>query len=129
MQTDPFIKSNFRILIVEDNEINIELLVHHLREIAITDLAYTGETAIAQAFQIKYDLILLDICLGSGLDGFEVQKEIKSHGVNKDTPIIAVTGSTSQFDQGDFLVNGFQGCLSKPFTKQELMEVIQSVII
>ncbi|MCX6287137.1 MAG: response regulator [Bacteroidetes bacterium] len=128
MQTVSFTENHLRILIVDDNEINCDLLVYHLREMASSDIANSGEAAIAKARQNRYDLILLDISLGIGMNGVEVLNEMKVHGSNKNTPVIAVTGSVTESDQKEFLTAGFNGFLSKPFSKQELMDAIKSVI-
>jgi len=128
MKAASFTEKKLQILIVEDNEINCELLVHHLREIATLDIAYTGETAITKARKKKYDLILLDISLGVGKNGVEVFKVLKVQGCNKNTAVIAVTGSVIDSNQEEFLKVGFKGFLSKPFSKQELMDAITRVI-
>ena len=128
MQTVSFIENNLRILVVDDNEINCDLLLCHLKEIGSIDIAYSGESAISFAFNIKYDLILLDISLGIGMNGVEVLKEMKVQGMNKNTPVIAVTGSVTESDQAEFIKAGFNGFLSKPFSKQELIDAIKRVI-
>lgn len=128
MQAEFFTEKTLRILVVDDIEINCELLEHLLRDIASLDIAYSGETALVKVCQNTYDVILLDISLGMGMDGFEVFQEIKVQGNNKNTPVIAVTGSVTEWDEGDFLAKGFKGFLSKPFTKQELMDAINKTI-
>jgi CheY-like chemotaxis protein len=128
MQAEFFTEKTLRILVVDDIEINCELLEHLLRDIASLDIAYSGETALVKVCQNTYDVILLDISLGMGMDGFEVLQEIKSQGRNKNTPVIAVTGSVTESYLGEFLIKGFKGFLSKPFTKQELMDAINKTI-
>ncbi len=117
-----------RILIVDDLDINCDLLVYFLKEIASLDIANNGEVAVTKANQNRYDLILLDICLGSGLDGFEVLKEIRSQACNSNLPIIAVTGSAAEFDTETFLEKGFSDFLPKPVSKKELLNAIAKVI-
>ena len=128
MQPESFTKYTLHILVVDDNDINCDLLLYHLREISSIDIAYTGETAIVKICQNRYDLILLDISLGIGMNGVEVFKKMKVQGMNKNTPVIAVTGSVSESDQAEFITAGFNGFLSKPFSKQELMNAIQKVL-
>ena len=119
---------NLRVLVVDDNKVNCDLLVHHLHEFASVDVAYSGEDAMAKACQNQYDLILLDICLGAGMDGVEALKAIKNQERSKNTPVIAATGSFTDPDQDEFIEAGFDGFLSKPFTKQELMSAVQNIL-
>lgn len=128
MKPESFTENNFHILVVDDNEINCDLLAHHLHDSATLDFAFSGETAIVKVCQNNYNLILLDICLGAGMNGVEVFKEMKVQGMNKNTPIIAVTGSVTESDQAEFITAGFNGFLSKPFSKQELIDAIKRVI-
>ena len=128
MKTESFTENTLRVLVVDDNEINCDLLEIYLRKVASTDIAYTGETAVAKTRQEMYDLILLDIRLGKGMDGVEVLQEIKVQENNKHTPVIAVTAYATESDQGEFLAKGFNGFLPKPFTKQELMDAIKMTI-
>jgi len=103
------------------------LLERFLDGTAHIDLAYNGETAIVKVCQHNYDVILLDICLGKGIDGFGVLREIKEKGNNMNTPVIAVTGSATEFDKEKFLSCGFSEFIAKPFTKQDLLDAIERV--
>ena len=128
MSDPPSPEKKPRILIVDDMDINCDLLVFYLQQIASLDIAYTGEAAVIKAAQNSYDLILLDICLGSGIDGFEVLQEIRSQASNVDLPVIAITGSATEFERDDFLEKGFTEFLPKPVSKQELLNLIGKVL-
>ena len=117
------------ILIVDDIHINCELLIFFLKEIAHLDVAYEGESAIQKAAMNNYDVILLDISLGRGLDGFDVLNEIRKQEHNRDIPIIAVTGSATEFDKSEFLEKGFTEFLAKPVSKNDLLAAIEKVLL
>ncbi len=116
------------ILIVDDIAINCELLVFYLQEIATLEIANEGESAVRKASQNNFDLILLDISLGYGMDGFDVLNEVRMQEHNRKIPVIAVTGSATELDREDFLEKGFTEFISKPVSKKELISAISKVL-
>jgi len=116
------------ILIVDDININCELLELLLDDIAVLDIANTGEDAVLKTLHNNYDLVLLDICLGPGMDGLQVLSEIRSQPRNTSLPVIAVTGSATEFEREDFLEKGFSEFVSKPVSKKELLFAIKKVL-
>ena len=117
-------KESPRFLIVEDNALNAEVVEMFLSGIANVDKAYSGETALKMAFENNYQLILIDIHLGNGIDGIELLKEIKKIDRYKSVHAIAATGYATSQNKRDFLANGFTNYLAKPFNKNELLDVI-----
>jgi CheY-like chemotaxis protein len=119
-----------RILIVEDNEINLELVVSILRKEGYTTLtAKNGEKAIKAYERMPFDLILMDLQMPV-IDGFEATEKIreieKSSG--KHIPIIALTAQASEGDQEKCLEAGMDGYLSKPIRKNLMFEEIERLI-
>ena len=101
-----------KVLVVEDNPLNMELVV----EILITHgfmvhEAIDGENALKKMETEDYDLVLMDIEL-PGLDGVEVTKIIKEK--YKKVPVIALTSYAMKGDRERFLAAGFDEYLSKP---------------
>ena len=76
----------------------------------------------------KYSLILLDINLGSGVEGVEVLKKIRVIPGYKEIPVIAITAYAMVNDKERFLNNGFDDYISKPFDKKELVNIISKYI-
>ncbi len=116
------------VLVVEDNPANAELLVQYLNRQFYVDVAYTGKLALKYAWQNKYDLILMDINLGAEMDGIQATKEIRSMDNYEVTPIIAVTGYSTDTEKKQILDEGLTDFLSKPFTKNELLKMISKWI-
>lgn len=116
------------ILIVEDNKVNQKLATSILKKYYETDSALDGETAITMTTQKKYDIILMDIHLGEGLDGLDVAKIIRTDFCYKQTPIIAVTGYTMLGDKENILRQGCSHYLAKPYTKNQLLEIIEKAL-
>ena len=101
-----------RLLIVEDNPLNMEL-VFEISEAQgfIADRVENGEDALKRVDNEYYDLILMDIEL-PGIDGIEVTRIIKSK--YKGIPIIALTSYAMKGDKERFLAAGFDEYVSKP---------------
>ncbi len=113
-----------KVLIVEDNKINQKLAVSILNKAYEVDSAYDGYTAIEMSANKQYDVILMDIHLGQGLDGIETTAVIKKNPRYNKIPIIAVTGYTMHSDKEKIFNSGCSHYLSKPYTKNQLLEII-----
>ena len=113
-----------RILIVEDNELNLkllaELLEYHRYGITVTRF---GEAAIDLAFNEHPDLILLDIKLPD-MVGTDVAARLKADPRTREIPIIAVTAYAMQGDRGDILASGCDAYVPKPIRIPEFLELI-----
>ncbi|HWF34301.1 MAG TPA: response regulator [Solirubrobacteraceae bacterium] len=102
-----------RILVVEDNEANIELVDYVLTAHGFAPLlASTGEEGVRMAGATPPDLILLDIGL-PGMDGYEVAAAIREQPACEHTRIVAVTAS-SMGDRERIAAAGFDGYIPKP---------------
>lgn len=116
------------ILLVEDNEINTAVVVNFLNKYCAIDQAETGEIAVQLAEANKYELILMDINLGSGIDGVEAARQIRNLNGYENIPIVAVTGYAMASDKKKILSQGFDYHIAKPFTKDELIELTSRII-
>jgi len=117
-----------KILIVEDNDDNRELVVKVLKNKGYTMVeAADGEAAIERAIAEKPDLILLDISLPK-LDGYEVAKKLKGMEEFEEIPIVAFTAHAMKGDREKVIVAGFEGYISKPVNIRELPDQIRSFI-
>ena len=122
-----------RVLIVEDNYINQELLIALLEDFGLTtQLAENGE----QALQIlreqanTFDLIVMD-CQMPVMDGYETSRAIrKGQGGkrNRDLPIIALTANAMAGDKDKCLAAGMTDYLSKPINQGELFQLLLSYL-
>ncbi len=117
-----------KILYVED-DINhqkfVELFLKNNYEITIVA---DGQKAINAVTQNMYDLILMDINLGVGMDGLEVVKKIREIPSYKDVPIVAVTANALVSQKNTFLNNGCSHYLAKPFRKRMLLDFIEKAL-
>lgn len=114
-----------RILVVEDNEMNMKLVRDVLLAVGYTPLeATSGEGALALAAEQAPALVLMDIQLPD-LDGAEALKRLRSDERTEGIPVLALTAQAMQGDRERFLAAGFDGYLSKPVDVDELIATVQ----
>ena len=120
--------SNERILVVEDNPMNMELITD-LLEISGYEVlqANDAQTGIAMAVQTSLDLILMDIHLPD-IDGLQVTAILKSNITTKHIPIIAVTAMAMKGDEEKILAAGCDAYLSKPLHYKDLYRTIENLM-
>jgi signal transduction histidine kinase/ActR/RegA family two-component response regulator len=121
--------SNLKILIAEDNQMNILLMRKLLAKWNIKpDFAANGSEAVA-AFKINnYDLILMDIHMPI-MDGYEASKMIRSEtdDVKAKIPIIALTASVALDVRNKINQAGINDFVSKPFNPDELRGKLEAI--
>src|SRR5450631_2982442 len=117
-----------RILIVDDNETNRDILVTRLatQGYALCEAA-DGEEALAAAKTLLPDLILLDVMMPK-LNGFEVCRRLKSDAALPFMPIILVTSMADTRDVVAGLDAGADEYLTKPVDQAALMARVRSVL-
>jgi len=117
-----------RILVVEDNEMNMQLFEYLLEESGFEIVkATTGEEALRLAAQEKPDLILMDIHL-PGMDGLSVVRELKAGGEMEGVPILALTAHAMRGDKDRFLQAGCDGYISKPIDVKTFIPSIRQFL-
>ena len=121
-------KGDYKILCVDDDETNNNLVGLILGENYKIDFVLTAEKSIELSTKNKYDIILMDINLGYGMTGIDVVREIKKSAMNKNTPVVALTAFTMKGDMQEFLANGCDYYLSKPYTTRALKELVKKII-
>lgn len=116
------------LLLVEDNSINVELMMLYLKDICHVVHTFDGVSAINMARENLFDAILMDINLGLGINGVDTLRSIRKITGYETIPVIAITGYTNPAEVENLLEQGFCACLSKPFTKASLFELIRNTL-
>ena len=116
-----------RVLVVEDNEINREVVVGMLEVLGCSAwVARDGREACA-AFPVRpYDVVLMD-CQMPEMDGFEATREIRSIEARRGSrpvPVVALTANALQGDRERCIEAGMDEFLSKPFLLAQLRDVL-----
>ena len=108
-----------RILVVEDNALNLELVRDILAAEGYEVLeAADGPTGVAVALAEHPELILMDLQL-PGLDGFQATQQIRADPNLKDVPIVAVTAHAMKGDDERARAAGCDGFIAKPIQVRE----------
>lgn len=116
------------ILYVEDDLMTINVIEKYLEKVGIIESALNGADALKKISLKQYDLILVDINLGRGMNGKELTQLVREMPAYKDTPIIAVTAYAMLGDKEDCLAAGCSDYISKPFRKQSLIDLVNHAL-
>jgi two-component system sensor histidine kinase ChiS len=111
----------FRILVVDDEPINQQVLANHL---ALANYEFTqafnGEEALKAIEGTKFDLVLLDIMMPR-MSGYEVCQRLRQQYLPAELPVIMVTAKDQVSDLLEGLSSGANDYIAKPFYKDELL--------
>jgi len=117
-----------KILLVEDNEMNRDMLSRRLvrrgYEVAI---AVDGEQGIAMAASESPALILMDMSL-PGVDGWEATRQIKAAPATRAIPVIALTAHAMEGDREKALAAGVDDFDTKPVELERLLGKIEALL-
>jgi two-component system cell cycle response regulator DivK len=117
-----------RILVVEDNELNMKLL-NDVLEAHGYQVMSTGRGAEAVEWARQYlpDLILMDLQLPD-LSGLDATRQLKADPETRQIPVIAVTAFAMAGDEKKALDHGCDGYVAKPIILKEFLNLIASYI-
>jgi two-component system phosphate regulon response regulator PhoB len=114
-----------KILVVEDNSDLLELLSVHLREARYhVATASDGFQALKVAHRFKPDLVLLDLVLPE-LDGFAVCERLRRNPATAQTPIIILTGLTSEITRFAGMESGGTDYVLKPASIGQILAKVE----
>ena len=112
-----------KILIVEDEPLNVDLLVQLLEDDYQLVAAADGPEGLARAAREKPDLILMDISLPK-MDGYEVTRRIKLDPALQQTVVVGLSAHVMDGDRQKALDAGCDAYLTKPLDEDLLFEVL-----
>lgn len=117
-----------KVLLVEDNEMNRDMLsrrlIRHGYEVVI---AFDGEAGLAMAESEAPDLILLDMSLPI-IDGWEAARRLKANPETRGIPVIALTAHAMSSDRDKALDAGCDDYDTKPVELPRLLEKMQALL-
>jgi signal transduction histidine kinase/CheY-like chemotaxis protein len=122
------LRLGYRVLLVEDNEVNALIANAHLERLGVqATRARDGKEAVTAAFvDPRPDLVLMD-CRMPVMDGPAATREIRAIERTSNlerVPIIALTATPSDDDRRDCFEAGMNGFLTKPFTLEQLLHAV-----
>jgi len=126
-ETDSRVIEGKKILLVEDNQMNIMVAEKFLKKWNLeSEVAHNGAEAVAKAEHNMYDLILMDLQMPI-MDGYQATKLIRRF--DEKTPIIALTASALLKVRQEVIAAGMNDYVTKPFDPGELKRKIAHYIV
>lgn len=117
-----------RILLVEDNEFNRDMLTRRLERRGFeVHVALDGEAAVRAAAELAPDLILMDLGLPV-VDGWEATRRIKADPATHGIPVIALTAHAMQGDEARTRAAGCDDFDTKPVDLERLLAKIRRLL-
>lgn len=117
-----------RILLVEDNEMNRDMLSRRLARRGFeVEIAVDGAQGVARALEGGWDLILMDMSLPE-VDGWEATRQIRASGERGAMPIIALTAHAMSGDRDKALDAGCNDYDTKPVDLERLLGKIAALL-
>lgn len=117
-----------RILLVEDNEMNRDMLSRRLERKAYeVIIAIDGQAGVNMASSESPDLILMDLSLPV-IDGWEATRRIKANPATQSIPVIALTAHAMASDEQKALQAGCDDYDTKPVNFQRLLGKIEALL-
>jgi CheY-like chemotaxis protein len=114
------VSRRYRVLVVEDNELNLKLVRDVLAYAGYQVIeARSGEQGVELAAACRPDLILMDLQL-PGIDGTETLRQLRAGPLTEEVPVVAVTAFAMREDREDAVRAGFDGYVEKPYSTREL---------
>ena len=113
-----------RILVVEDEQIISKAIEKRLKRLgyAVAGVAYSGEDAVEKAVELHPDLILMDINLGSGIDGVETAGLIR---LRMNVPVVFLTAHSDEATLQRAKITEPHGYILKPYEDSDLRTAIE----
>lgn len=132
-RTQPELLKGFRVLLVEDNDINQQVAKELLEDAGLSvSIAANGLEAVSETTRNSYDALLMDIQMPE-MDGYqatenirkaEQNNEVKYSGLRQRIPIIAMTANAMSGDREKAIYAGMDDHISKPIDPDQLIKVL-----
>jgi two-component system, cell cycle response regulator DivK len=117
-----------KILVVEDNEINRDMMVRRLQRRGYTIVtAVDGQQGVDMTHSEKPDLVLMDMSLPV-LNGWDATRQIKGDPDVKNVPVVGLTAHAMVGDRDQALQAGCDDYATKPVEFEKLIELINRLI-
>ena len=114
-----------KVLVVDDSQAEIRLLQSVLQQGGFHSVAISDPTKVEETIEEERpSVILLDVVMPQR-NGFQICRDLKSHGAYSSIPVIMVTSKTAPSDRYWGEQQGANGYVAKPFTPEELISAVK----
>ena len=118
-----------RVLVVDDEKVIVtnltDLLTFHGYQVSV---AYSGVEALSKVTEERPDLIMLDVMMPPGMDGYAVCDELKSNPDTQDIPIVMLTVKKGKNDRIRGFQKGIDDYITKPYGKEALITSVKNIL-
>ncbi len=116
------------ILVVDDTPSELALITNFLKEGGFSVVVATdAKEALTKAADHKPDAVITDVVM-PGMSGFELCRTLKKNDETKNTPIVVCTSKNQELDRLWGMKQGANAYVTKPFTQEELLRAVKSVM-
>lgn len=119
--------SNFKILVIDDNDSICDMLTEQFSNYFVVNTAEDGKKGLQKAIELNPDLIICDVMMPE-MDGFEVTRRLKGEFQTCHIPIILLTAHTSLEHQMEGIQSGADAYIMKPFSMKYLISRVFKLI-
>ena len=116
-----------KVLIVEDNELNMELIVQLLEDDYEILTAENGQEGLDSILNDSPDLVLLDLSMPV-MDGWEVLEAIRTRGLLEGVPVVVLSAHANRGDRKNALEAGATDFLTKPVDEDKLLDMVERML-
>ncbi|MCH8157164.1 MAG: fused response regulator/phosphatase [Nitrospinae bacterium] len=125
---NPFTQKRWIIQVVDSSEALVNLTCETLKSDYDTLMSFNGADAVAQYKSLRPDLVVMEVEMKGGVDGFEACRQIKEYAGRRFIPIIFTSNNSDLQSIKKGLQNGAEDYLGKPFEQEELFVRIQATL-
>lgn len=116
------------VLVVEDTPSELELISNYLRDSGYNVIIATdAKEALNQAVNQKPDAVVTDVVM-PGMSGFELCRKLKKNPATEQMPVIICSSKNQEIDRLWGIKQGAAVYVTKPFTKEQLVYAVKSVM-
>ncbi|MGR3276321.1 response regulator [Acaryochloris sp. 'Moss Beach'] len=116
------------VLVVDDGPAELELICSYLREGGYAVISTTdAKDALAKAESQKPDIVVTDVVM-PGMSGFELCRSLKKNEATQQLPVVICTSKNQDLDKLWGKKQGADAYITKPFTREDLLQAVQSVV-
>ena len=116
------------VLVVEDTLSELELISNYLRESGYTVIIATdAKEALNKALKQQPDVVVTDVVM-PGMSGFELCRKLKNNPATEKLPIIICSSKNQEIDRFWGMKQGADVYVTKPFTREQLVRAVKSVV-
>ena len=116
------------VLVVEDTLSQLELMSNYLRDSGYTVIIATdAKEALNKAVKQQPDAVVTDVVM-PGMSGFELCRKLKKNPATEQLPIIICSSKDQEIDRLWGMKQGADVYVTKPFTREQLVSAVKSVV-